>query len=255
MNLGDYDLNTLKDGFLYDAGRKSYACLLCGKQFEEEEIYALAGRFFTAGRAVREHLERDHGGWFQAFLNMESRYNTLTQNQKKLLSRLAQGWPDQAIAKEAGVSVSTVRHQKFVFREKAKQARVYLALYECAGQLAEAASGSGEQPGAELRPVHDGAKMVDDRYLMTQEEYERYLTNAFKSLEPLRLEHFPVKEKRKLAVLMRIIEEFQAGRRYTEAQVNEALAEIYTDYVTLRRYLIEYGFMDRTKDGAVYWVK
>lgn len=54
---------------------------------------------------------------------------------------------------------------------------------------------------------------------------------------------------------MRIIEEFQAGRRYTEAQVNEALAEIYTDYVTLRRYLIEYGFMDRTKDGAVYWVK
>ncbi|MFR1478879.1 MAG: DUF2087 domain-containing protein [Hydrogeniiclostridium mannosilyticum] len=23
----------------------------------------------------------------------------------------------------------------------------------------------------------------------------------------------------------------------------------------LRRYLIEYGFMDRTKDGAVYWVK
>ena len=43
--------------------------------------------------------------------------------------------------------------------------------------------------------MHDGAKMVDDRYLMTQEEYERYLKNAFKSLEPLKLEHFPVKEK------------------------------------------------------------
>ena len=76
-------------------------------------------------------------------LNTESRYNTLTQNQKTLLSRLAQGWSDQEIAKEAGVSVSTVRHQKFVFREKAKQARVYLALYECAEQLAEAATGNG----------------------------------------------------------------------------------------------------------------
>ena len=255
MNLGDYELNTLKDGFLYDAGRKSHTCLLCGKRFEEEEIYALEGRFFTADRAVREHLEREHGGWFQAFLNTESRYNTLTQNQKNLLSRLTQGRSDQEIAKEAGVSVSTVRHQKFVFREKAKQARVYLALYECAEQLAEAATGNGEQPGAELRPVHDGAKMVDDRYLMTQEEYERYLKNAFKSLEPLKLEHFPVKEKRKLAVLMRIIQEFQTGRRYTEPQVNEVLAEIYTDYVTLRRYLIEYGFMDRTKNGAEYWVK
>ena len=67
MNLGDYELNTLKDGFLYDAGRKSHTCLLCGKRFEEEEIYALEGRFFTADRAVREHLEREHGGWFQAF--------------------------------------------------------------------------------------------------------------------------------------------------------------------------------------------
>ncbi|HDR8220879.1 TPA: DUF2087 domain-containing protein, partial [Bacillus cereus] len=26
-------------------------------------------------------------------------------------------------------------------------------------------------------------------------------------------------------------------------------------FVTLRRYLIEYGFLDRTDDGSQYWVK
>ncbi|MBJ6950597.1 DUF2087 domain-containing protein, partial [Vibrio cholerae] len=29
----------------------------------------------------------------------------------------------------------------------------------------------------------------------------------------------------------------------------------YPDFVTLRRYLIEYGFLDRTDDGSQYWVK
>ena len=27
------------------------------------------------------------------------------------------------------------------------------------------------------------------------------------------------------------------------------------DYVTVRRNLIEYGFLDRTADGRTYWVK
>ncbi|RIJ63707.1 DUF2087 domain-containing protein [Rummeliibacillus sp. POC4] len=27
------------------------------------------------------------------------------------------------------------------------------------------------------------------------------------------------------------------------------------DYVSLRRYLIEYGFMERTDDCSIYWVK
>ena len=95
----------------------------------------------------------DHGGWFQAFLNMESRYNTLTQKPEKAAQPFgAKAGRTRRLLKEAGVSVSTVRHQKFVFREKAKQARVYLALCECAGQLAEAASGSGGAAGGGAAP-------------------------------------------------------------------------------------------------------
>jgi hypothetical protein len=30
---------------------------------------------------------------------------------------------------------------------------------------------------------------------------------------------------------------------------------VYDDYVTVRRYLIEYGFLDRKDDGSQYWLK
>jgi len=37
--------------------------------------------------------------------------------------------------------------------------------------------------------------------------------------------------------------------------VNEIIKSLIDDYVTVRRYLIEYGFMDRNKDGSEYRVK
>ena len=40
----------------------------------------------------------------------------------------------------------------------------------------------------------------------------------------------------------------------TEQEVNEILRPIYEDYMTIRRYLIMYGFMERTKDGRQYWL-
>lgn len=48
---------------------------------------------------------------------------------------------------------------------------------------------------------------------------------------------------------------FQSGRRYGEKEVNGILQEVYDDYVTLRRYLIEHGFLDRKPDGSQYWLK
>ena len=36
---------------------------------------------------------------------------------------------------------------------------------------------------------------------------------------------------------------------------NSVLKLIYEDYATIRRYLIEYGFMERTNDCKEYWVK
>ena len=54
---------------------------------------------------------------------------------------------------------------------------------------------------------------------------------------------------------MEISKRFQIGKIYGEKEVNQILKMVYEDYVTLRRYLIEYGFLDRKPDGSQYWLK
>ena len=81
------------------------------------------------------------------------------------------------------------------------------------------------------------------------------MSTVFASMQPLRLKTFPPKEKKKVVILRTIAKEFEEGIRYSEVQVNEILKDIYPDYVTLRRYLIEYGYLERTRDGSAYWKK
>lgn len=45
---------------------------------------------------------------------------------------------------------------------------------------------------------------------------------------------------------------FVGGRVYSEAEVNEALGTVHDDTSALRRYLVEAGFLGRTRDGSVY---
>lgn len=65
---------------------------------------------------------------------------------------------------------------------------------------------------------------------------------------------FPSKEKKKLVLLQVIINDFKADQLYSEQEVNEQLKKRHSDFVAVRRYLIEYGFLERTKDGKVYWL-
>ncbi|MDR1669401.1 MAG: DUF2087 domain-containing protein [Oscillospiraceae bacterium] len=101
--------------------------------------------------------------------------------------------------------------------------------------------------------IHSGAKMVDERYMTTAEEEERIIKTYFASLEPLTLKKFPLKEKRKLVILRVIAGQFECKKRYSEKEINQILKGICEDYVTVRRYLIEYGFMERTRDCSEYW--
>jgi hypothetical protein len=102
--------------------------------------------------------------------------------------------------------------------------------------------------------IHGGATMVDERYLVTAEETQKIIQTFFASTEPLVLKGFPPKEKKKLVILRLISEQFEQDRRYSEKEVNAILRSIYEDYATIRRDLIEYGFMDRTRDCRAYWL-
>ncbi|MDF2700621.1 MAG: transcriptional regulator, partial [Haloplasmataceae bacterium] len=50
-------------------------------------------------------------------------------------------------------------------------------------------------------------------------------------------------------------ERFDSSKVYDEKAVNEIIKAIFNDFVTIRRYLIEYGFLARTQDCKEYWVK
>jgi len=66
-----------------------------------------------------------------------------------------------------------------------------------------------------------------------------------------RLVQFPAQLKKRQVVLGRILQEFEPGRKYTEHEVNLVLLEFNEDVASLRRGMIEYGYMQREK--GVYW--
>ncbi|GAB4529229.1 MAG: DUF2087 domain-containing protein [Anaerolineae bacterium] len=57
-------------------------------------------------------------------------------------------------------------------------------------------------------------------------------------------------------VLAYLATKFEPGRVYTEIEVNEVLKQYHTfnDWAVLRRELFERGMLNRSKDGAEYWV-
>ena len=248
MEIDKLTVEEIKKGYRFDTDKNSYICNICRKVFEVGEIYSIDDRFFEASRAVKVHVNMAHGNRFKQLLYSESKYNTLTDNQKELLSLMCSDNSDKEIAKALGISPSTVRQHRFMFREKAKQAKMYLAIYE---QVADKKSITDEA----IVPIHNSATMVDDRYVITEKEKEKILNSEFESLSPLKLKRFSGKEKKKIVILTKIAEQFEYGVKYTEKEMNEIIKEIYDDFALIRRYLIQYGFMDRTNDGRAYWLK
>ena len=63
----------------------------------------------------------------------------------------------------------------------------------------------------------------------------------------------PKKEKNKLLVLQIVLEMLKAkSLEFTEKELNEAIKEIYSDYSLIRRYLVDYKFLERDNYGRMY---
>ena len=53
----------------------------------------------------------------------------------------------------------------------------------------------------------------------------------------------------KVQVFQRVANQFEFGERIYGKEVNQRLREIYEDYALLRRYLVDYQYLERDKFG------
>ncbi|KGR77298.1 DUF2087 domain-containing protein [Ureibacillus sinduriensis] len=239
-------LDEMKKGYTEDANQ--FICLMCGQTVEKGVIYPQGGILYEAQRFIRLHIEQSHGSVFEYLVDLDKKFTGLTEHQTTLLRYFYAGKRDKEVQEEMGIgSSSTIRHHRFVLKEKERQAKTLLAIMELLKER--------DHNAPSFVTPHKHATMVDDRYSVTTEEQEKILEKYFANGLNGPLVKFPPKEKQRIVILRAIVGRFDETAVYNEKEMNGILKEIYEDFVLLRRYLIEYGFFDRKSDGSEYWVK
>lgn len=66
-----------------------------------------------------------------------------------------------------------------------------------------------------------------------------------------RLKALPMQQKKLLVVLRYVLQAFEPGERYPERKVNELLGRYHEDTAALRRYLVDFGLVER--QNGIYW--
>lgn len=247
--LWNYTLEEIQRGYAQDA--HELTCVYCGATYEKGRIYNINEQLYDSEGALRRHILLAHGTAVDYLLKQELTLLGISKIQQQLLELLSDGQTDKEIAKALGIAPSTVRNHKFKLREKEKQAKLYLVLMQSLEEKTNQVINHTDE--GVLEEVHPTATMVDARYGITAKEREKTLLTYMDEYGALKL--FPAKEKKKIIILGEIMKNFKVGMEYSEYDINKVLRRIHDDYPTLRRALIEYGFMDRSDDCKVYRVK
>jgi hypothetical protein len=90
--------------------------------------------------------------------------------------------------------------------------------------------------------------LPDDQKAQPASEEDNAVLRAF--FDGTHLRQIPASRKKRVVVLRRLLERFAPGRAYPESEVNDLLREAHDDVATLRRELVDYGFMVR--DRGIY---
>jgi predicted transcriptional regulator len=69
-----------------------------------------------------------------------------------------------------------------------------------------------------------------------------------------RLEQIPSRQKKLLVILRWLATRFQPDIMYSEREVNAILTQCHEDFATLRRELVDFGFLRRERGGGKYWL-
>ena len=190
-------IEDFKRGYNWSIKEAQFVCLICGEKIGESDT------------DVNTHIIK-HGNPIERLLLLDKKYTGLTEIQKELLTMMSNRYSDKEIAQKLACTESTIRNMRFALRERARQARAFLAVME-----------------------------------LTEEKIP--------TLTPPKLRVFPVREGKRKALLPRFAALFEPNKEYTESEVKRLIKTIYEDDATIRRYLIDYGYLNRTRDGSKYY--
>ena len=238
-------IQELKKG--YTEEEHCFRCLLCSEKIEKGIIYPYNDQLFEAKKMMQTHIKDAHTSVFDHLINLNKKMTGLTEHQTNLLRLFHSGKTDREIQNELEIgSVSTIRQHRFALKEKERQAKTFLTMMELLRE---------KDTTNEFVPIESTATMVDDRYNITHNEQQELITKYFPNGTDKAILRFPKKEKHKIVILREITHRLADNKTYKEKELNPILQSYYEDYAQIRRYLIEYGFMDRKEDGSEYWVK
>ncbi len=96
-----------------------------------------------------------------------------------------------------------------------------------------------------IKEKSDEATLQEKR----DEEYRQKVIDAF--FEYGKLKSIPAQRKKRRIAYEVMIEAFEAGKVYTEREVNIIIADFHDDFCTIRRDMISEKLLDR--EGSNYW--
>jgi len=193
----------LIDGYTSAGG--ALECMFCDETFSRGRIYRLGDDLVEAELAMKEHIRTEHGSSFEALLALGKKGTGLSDTQRSLLDHFYQGMSDREIQPLAGgVSLSTIRNHRFALRERARQAKVFLALME----MLE----SGRQdPASSFIEIPGRKSASDERFAITRTEFRKIVGKSFPDGPDGMMSNFPRKQKHKVAVLIHVLKRSDPG--------------------------------------------
>ena len=252
----------------YSPVEEGFICLLCGAVSERGVIYDNGGVLCDAEKNISVHIQNEHGPLFNYILNLDKRLSGLSSHQCALLDLFYQNHSDGEIQKRLGIgSASTIRQHRFAFKEKERQAKIFTVLMDLL-KSAESNKEKQRSPKISIERAYNNIKHALDNSMKEtplytkpsaaetpdNRENEKIIRRYFPESYFGRLKTLTMKEKNRLIILEHIAKNFKRGIKYAEKEINSILSDIYDDYTSIKRYLIDYKFMERASDGSFYWL-